>query len=67
MGEFRPQGTSLGLLVFLIFINKLPNCLSNSHPRMCADDTHLTYAGNDISTIIQLYLNKYLENIDENG
>jgi retron-type reverse transcriptase len=59
-----PQGTILGPLLFLVFINDFPNCLSNSHPRMYADDTNLTYSGSDINTI-QLHLNEDLENINE--
>ena len=43
-----PQGTILGLLLFVLYINDLPNCLVNSHPRMYADDTHLTFASNDV-------------------
>ncbi|CAB4029666.1 Hypothetical predicted protein, partial [Paramuricea clavata] len=46
-----PQGTILGPLLFLIYINDLPNCLSHSRARMYADDTHLTYASNDIDDI----------------
>ena len=37
-----PQGTILRLLLFILYINDLPNCLVNSHPRIYADDTRLT-------------------------
>ena len=43
-----PQGTILGRLLFILYINDLPNCLVNSHFRMYADDTHLTFASNDV-------------------
>ena len=32
-------------------LNDLPNCLSNPVARMYADDTHLTFASNNIETI----------------
>ena len=39
-----PPRTILVPLLFLLYINDLPNCLTNSYPRMYADYTHLTYA-----------------------
>ena len=43
--------TILGPLLLLLYINDLLNCLSNSQPRMYADDTYLTYADNDICSL----------------
>ena len=58
-----PQGTILGPLLFILYINDLPNCLSNSVARMYADDTHLTFASNNIETINDV-MNHDLSNVN---
>ena len=60
-GMSTPNGTILGPLLFLLYVNDIPNCLSNSQSRMYADDTHLTYA--DIGSI-EASLNQDLSNIN---
>ena len=46
-----PQGSILGPLFFFIYTNDLPQCLNHATPRLFADDTNLTRAGDGIQEI----------------
>jgi len=46
-----PQGTILGSLLFLMYINDLPNCLESCTASRYADDTRLTNSGAQLHDI----------------
>ena len=40
------QSSIIGPLLFLVYINDLPNCLNEVLPRIFADDTNISFTGN---------------------
>ena len=44
-----PQGSILGFLLFLIYVNDLQNYLSFGSSRLFMDDTNIIYGGNSIN------------------
>ena len=45
------QGSNLGPLLFLVYINNLPNCLTSASPRIFADDTNITFADSTMTDL----------------
>ena len=59
-----PQGNILGPLLFLIYVNDLPNCLEHCQVVIYADDTLIYFSANCCQNI-EYHLNADLANLAE--
>ena len=58
-----PQGSILGLLLFLIYVNDFPKCLTRGKPLMFAYDTNVCFSEKIFEKLF-VVANQQLKNID---
>lgn len=64
-----PQGSVLGPLLFLVFINDLPECLNCTASNIYADDTEIHSCGNtisEVSSLLQQHVNNVVKWLKDN-
>jgi hypothetical protein len=59
-----PQGSILGPLLFLIYVNDLPSCLNYSKPVLFADDTSICHAHQNMNILVS-QINSDLNNLND--
>ena len=57
-----PQGITLGALLFLLYINDLPNCSETLTFRIFADDTNLFASARDLKSL-EILINSELDKV----
>ena len=48
-----PQGSVLGPLLFLLYVNDISNCIPNCNLRLFADDTNMFTYGRNLNTLVE--------------
>ena len=59
-----PQGSCLGHLLFIVYINDFESCLQGATPNMYADDTSISSSSSD-SASLQRNINIEMANVTE--